>query len=360
MKYIKKYKVFESNITILSNIKDILSPISDDGYPIRPELLEPSSQYNDNNHQMIFIKISDVNSDDISLEPYTDELIHLNDFLEENGWVMQKDIYYSYDNFKEWLTKYTTKEGIVFLNLKYIPSDVKQRADAKLNKREINQSLFESIHPNDAIKDTIQDILSPMSDELIVVDAQPKEKRGVMIGIEIYLSKRDGMHSDRDGFHLKPYIDELNHMNDFLEDEGWVLISVPSVSDRASSIKHWTDNIEKTDNSYRSVPIFYVPKDNTILRVTSELSRDTIIDFDKKHIIFPFMKDAGNKPYPFSHLTEYHYIFFTTPKDPSRGKAVPPFIRYCKSKYGVTDDEMESVWSKYKHRMWERMIAPRF
>jgi hypothetical protein len=54
----------------------------------------------------------------------------------------------------------------------------------------------------------------------------------------------------------------------------------------------------------------------------AQMTKDDIIDFKKKEITFPF-------------------------------------IRYCKSKYGVTDDEMENVWAKYKHRMWERMIEPR-
>jgi len=214
--------------------------------------------------------------------------------------------------------------------------------------------IFESIHPNDAIRDTIDDILSPLSDNGIVVDTQPKEKRGVMTGIEIYILK----NGNSNGFKLTPFLDELNHLNDFLEDKGWVLNSDPTVSDREYDFDKWIDNVEKSENTYNSVPLFYVPKDNKVLRVIAELSRDTIIDFKKEEIHFPFMVDAGNKPYPFSHLTEYHYIFFAKPKDPTRGKAVPPFIRYVRDKYGVTKDEVESLWTKYKHRMWERMKYP--
>ena len=213
--------------------------------------------------------------------------------------------------------------------------------------------LFESIHPNDVIRDTIDDILSPLSDDGIVVDTQPKEKRGVMTGIEIYILK----NGNSDGFKLTPFLDELNHLNDFLEDQGWVLNSDPTVSDREYDFDKWIDNVKKSENTYNSVPLFYVPKDNKILKVTSELSRDTIIDFKKKEITFPFMD--GYDPYPFDHLTPHHYIFFVKPIKPNSGGPVPPFIRYCKSKYGVTDDEMENVWDKYKHRMWERMIEPR-
>ena len=213
--------------------------------------------------------------------------------------------------------------------------------------------LFESIHPNDVIRDTIDDILSPLSDDGIVVDTQPKEKRGVMTGIEIYILK----NGNSDGFKLTPFLDELNHLNDFLEDQGWVLNSDPTVSDREYDFDKWIDNVKKSENTYNSVPLFCVPKDNKILKVTSELSRDTIIDFKKKEITFPFMD--GYDPYPFDHLTPHHYIFFVKPIKPNSGGPVPPFIRYCKSKYGVTDDEMENVWDKYKHRMWERMIEPR-
>ena len=217
--------------------------------------------------------------------------------------------------------------------------------------------IFESIHPNDAIKDYVDDILSPLSDDGIEVDTQIKEKRGVMTYIEIYITKRGGIHSGRVGFKLTPFIDELIHLNDYLEDQGWVLNSDPTVSDRDYDFDKWIANVQRSDNSYTSVPLFYVPKDNKVLRVISELSRDTVIDFDKEHIIFPFMD--GYDPYPFAHLKPHNYIFFTTPDKPGRGTAVPPFIRYVRSKYGVTDNEMESVWDKYKHRMWERMIEPR-
>ena len=165
--------------------------------------------------------------------------------------------------------------------------------------------IFESIHPNDAIRDTIDDILSPLSDDGIVVDTQPKEKRGVMTVIEIYILK----NRNSDGFKLTPFLDELNHLNDFLEDKGWVLNSDPTVSDRDYDFDKWIDNVEKSENTYNSVPLFYVPKENDILRVIAELSRDTVIDFDKEHIIFPFMD--GYDPYPFAHLKPHNYIFFT-------------------------------------------------
>jgi hypothetical protein len=217
--------------------------------------------------------------------------------------------------------------------------------------------LFESTYTKDDIEDDISDLLLSLSDTDIVIDPQPKYYKGKMYLIEIYISSKGGFDRDKPGFKLTPYIDELNHLNDFLEDKGWVLNSDPSVSDRNYGFDKWIANVEKSNNSYKSVPLFYVPKDDKVLKVIAELSSDTIIDFEKKHIIFPFME--GHKPYPFEHLTPNHYIFFVRPTRPNTGGPVPPFIRYCKSKYGVTDDEMESVWKKYKHRMWERMIEPR-
>ena len=46
-------------------------------------------------------------------------------------------------------------------------------------------------------------------------------------------------------------------------------------------------------------------------KVAEIIVRDTIIDYDNEEITFPFM--GGYDPYPFRHLTPYHYIFFTKP-----------------------------------------------
>ena len=210
--------------------------------------------------------------------------------------------------------------------------------------------LFESIHPNDAIRDTIDDILSPLSDDGIVVDTQPKEKRGVMTGIEIYILK----NGNSDGFKLTPFLDELNHLNDFLEDQGWVLNSDPTVSDREYDFDKWIDNVKKSENTYNSVPLFYVPKQNDRENVISDLVNDTVIDYDKEEITFPFMGSYDPilpLTYPFTHLTPYHYICLSDSPRRKNEYPVPPFIRYCRSKYGVKEEEMVYLWDQYKREI---------
>lgn len=114
--------------------------------------------------------------------------------------------------------------------------------------------IFES---KEDIENDIIDILSPISDEGIVIDVQPKYNRGTMYKLEIYISKSGG--SRISGFMLTPYIDELIQLNSFLEDKGWVLNSDPSVSDREYGFDKWIANIESSKNTYSSVPLFYVP-----------------------------------------------------------------------------------------------------
>lgn len=118
---------------------------------------------------------------------------------------------------------------------------------------------FESIYKGDDIENDIADILSTLSDDGIVIDVEPKYNRGDMFKIEIYISKKDYLNRDTPGFKLIPYIDELKHLNGFLEDKGWVLNSDPSVSDREYGFDKWISNVEHSKNTYSSVPLFYVP-----------------------------------------------------------------------------------------------------
>lgn len=125
-----------------------------------------------------------------------------------------------------------------------------------------NYKVFESIEAEnivDEIAEDVRDILTPLSDDGIEIQIDPKFKRGVPTFIEIFLRKNGGMHSEKDGFKLIPYINELIHLNSFLEDKGWVLKSDPRVSDRNWSFDDSIDNIKKTDSSYSAVPMFYVP-----------------------------------------------------------------------------------------------------
>lgn len=123
--------------------------------------------------------------------------------------------------------------------------------------------LYESIEDEiatDEIAEDIKDILTPLSDTGIEIDVDPKFKRGVPTFIEIFLRQPGGIHSEGPSFKLIPFIDELIHMNSYLNDKGWILKSDPLVSDKNYSFDKSIDNIISSDSLYRVVPIFYVPK----------------------------------------------------------------------------------------------------
>jgi len=106
-----------------------------------------------------------------------------------------------------------------------------------------------------AIKDTIQDILSPLSDNGIVVDVLSSDKTLTekYYGIEIYMNKP----VNSKGFTLTPYKDELKHLNDFMEGEGWVI----SEDTATPEFNQWISALSP-DTKYVRVPLFYIPKDN--------------------------------------------------------------------------------------------------
>jgi|APSaa5957512535_1039671.scaffolds.fasta_scaffold41385_2 hypothetical protein len=116
-----------------------------------------------------------------------------------------------------------------------------------------------------AIKDTIQDILSPLSDNGIVVEVLSSDKTLTekYYGIEIYMNKP----VNSKGFTLTPYKDELKHLNDFMEGEGWVISEDMRVFGWAeirsimTPFNQWISALSP-DPKYVRVPLFYTPKDN--------------------------------------------------------------------------------------------------
>lgn len=111
-----------------------------------------------------------------------------------------------------------------------------------------------------AIKDTIQDILSPLSDNGIVVDVLSSDKTLTekYYGIEIYMNKP----VNSKGFTLTPYKDELKHLNDFMEGEGWVISEDMRVFGWEEIFNQWLNRFTLIpDPKYVRVPLFYIPKD---------------------------------------------------------------------------------------------------
>jgi len=111
---------------------------------------------------------------------------------------------------------------------------------------------------HDVIKDTIQDILSPLSDDGIIVDVLSSDKTLTekYYGIEIYMNKP----VNSKGFTLTPYKDELRHLNDFMEGAGWVISEDMRVFGWEEIFNQWISALSP-DTKYVRVPLFYIPKD---------------------------------------------------------------------------------------------------
>lgn len=117
--------------------------------------------------------------------------------------------------------------------------------------------LFESSELNhNEIQEDIMDILLPLSDDgLEIVTYFMFHKRFDGVGkLKIFIT-----HSDNKGFNLTHYVYELIHLNNYLEENGWVLESDPSVSDRNYGFDKWISDLNNSQN-YMAVPMFYVTK----------------------------------------------------------------------------------------------------
>ena len=73
-------------------------------------------------------------------------------------------------------------------------------------------------------------------------------------------------------------------------------------------------------------------------KVIEFLVRDTIIDYDKQKIKFPF---------PFYYFSSFRLPFFSLYFSPSRMSS-SQFSDYCRDIYGLTDEEIKYVWNEYK------------
>jgi len=70
-------------------------------------------------------------------------------------------------------------------------------------------------------------------------------------------------------------------------------------------------------------------------KVIEHLIRRTKVDYDKGEIIFPFTTSAT----PFG-LSSFIYFYRSLPFS-------LPFVKYCNSQFGLTEDEVEYVYRRY-------------
>ena len=75
----------------------------------------------------------------------------------------------------------------------------------------------------------------------------------------------------------------------------------------------------------------------------------TKIDYDKGEIIFPFTTRAT--PYPFLSSTSPLSRLTTASSSLSFLRSFPfslPFVKYCNGQFGLTEEEIEYVYYRYK------------
>jgi len=80
-------------------------------------------------------------------------------------------------------------------------------------------------------------------------------------------------------------------------------------------------------------------------KVIGFLVKDTIIDYSREKIHYPFPALFFKSPIPFSEF------FFDTSSESFISFDVSPFIdlyMYCNNTYGLTEEETTYVWEKYK------------
>ena len=75
----------------------------------------------------------------------------------------------------------------------------------------------------------------------------------------------------------------------------------------------------------------------------------TKVDYDKGEIIFPFTTRAT--PYPFLSSTSPLSRLTTASSSLSFLRSFPfslPFVKYCNGQFGLTEEEIEYVYYRYK------------
>jgi hypothetical protein len=134
MKHLKKYKLFESQEDLISDVRDILAEVSDKERAVLVIDDEPyCSRFNSiiigiGNDDNLSSTIEESHQIDIS--PYIDDLEHLNSYLESKGFKLKnaaiwtksishsysdKWMQYNFDSLIEWIKKFK----IVYIDIMY-------------------------------------------------------------------------------------------------------------------------------------------------------------------------------------------------------------------------------------------------
>ncbi len=128
MRHLKKYKLFESQEDLVSDVRDILADVSDKE---RAALVvdDNSIIIGIGNDENLYSTIDD-NINLVDMNPYIDDLEHLNSYLESKGFKLKnaaiwtksishsysdKWMQYNFDSLIEWIKKFK----IVYIDIMY-------------------------------------------------------------------------------------------------------------------------------------------------------------------------------------------------------------------------------------------------
>jgi hypothetical protein len=107
----------------------------------------------------------------------------------------------------------------------------------------------------------------------------------------------------------------------------------------------YADFMKKKLNGKNSINESVDRREIYLDRVVKYLVEDTIIDYKNNYVIFPFYSmDLTNVS-----LKLYRTILNTSPV------CTRNFFNYCRYNYGLTENEIEYVWNKYKDIILHRL-----
>lgn len=79
-------------------------------------------------------------------------------------------------------------------------------------------------------------------------------------------------------------------------------------------------------------------------KVVDQIMSETIIDYNKENVYFPFGLFSFHKTRVFTipfHTTVSLFSNYTY-------EPLPSFSKHCKDVYGLNDDEVKYIWKEYK------------
>ncbi len=85
-------------------------------------------------------------------------------------------------------------------------------------------------------------------------------------------------------------------------------------------------------------------KEKYINYIVGDLVKKTDIDYDKKEILVPFSPFI-TLPFTLLFSSLFSFTFF------SSGPFFRSLSKYLKEMYGTTDEEIETIWERYKERI---------